>query len=208
MRTAMLKHLRPAFSFVVLMAVLTGVLYPLAMTGLAQVLFPKQASGSLIEKNGKIVGSLLIGQNFTSDKYFHGRPSATTGTDPADSSKTIPSPYNAASSGGSNLGPTSQSLIDGIKAEATHQRDENDKALVPVDLVTNSGSGLDPDITPASAQFQISRVAKARSMNEAEIKTIVSKNTQARHFGFLGEKCVNVLLLNIDLDEAQKTSIQ
>ena len=196
----MLKEIRPALTFTVLMTVLTGIAYPLAMTGIAQTLFPHQANGSLITQNGKTVGSTLIGQNFTSDKYFHPRPSATTAADPADASKTIPSPYNAASSSPSNLAPTSQSLIDGVKDASQKLQSEN-KAPIPVDLVTASGSGLDPHITPASAQFQIPRVAKARNLPESTVATLVDQATQSRPLGFLGEPTVNVLQLNLALDK-------
>ncbi len=196
----MLKEIRPALTFTVLMTLLTGIAYPLAMTGIAQSLFPHQANGSLITQNGKTIGSDLIGQNFTSDKYFHPRPSATTTADPADASKTIPSPYNAASSSASNLAPTSQSLIDGIKDTAQKLPTEN-KAPIPVDMVTASGSGLDPHITPAAAHFQIPRVAKARNLTEAELSTLVDQATQPRFLGLLGEPTVNVLQLNLSLDK-------
>jgi K+-transporting ATPase ATPase C chain len=197
----MLKQICPAIIFIILMTVFTGILYPFTMTGLSQMLFPAEANGSLIEKNGKVIGSSLIGQNFTLDKYFRGRPSATTVTDPNDATKTIPAPYNAANSGGSNLGPTSQSLIDGVKAAAEKLKAENDKPI-PVDLVTASGSGLDPDITPSAAQFQIPRVAKARNLPEAQVAVLVKKLTEGRTLGVFGEPVVNVLKLNLALDEA------
>jgi K+-transporting ATPase ATPase C chain len=155
----MLRQIRPAIVMIIVMTVITGLIYPLGMTGLAQLVFPHQANGSLIEKDGKVIGSELIGQNFTDDKYFHGRPSATTDTDPNDATKTIPAPYNAANSGGSNLGPTSQPLIDRVKGDAEKLKAENPSAPIPVDLVTTSASGLDPDITPAAAEFQVPRVA-------------------------------------------------
>src|SRR5205807_5780724 len=145
-----------------LMTILTGLAYPLAMTGIAGLVFPRQSAGSLIERDGKVVGSELIGQNFTAEKYFHGRPSATTDTDPNDPTKTVPAPYNAANSGGSNLGPTSQALIDRVKDDAEKLKAENPSEPIPVDHVTTSASGLDPDITPAAADFQVPRVAKAR----------------------------------------------
>ena len=195
----MLKQIRPAIAFTLLMTLLTGILYPFAMTGVSQILFPHQANGSLVEQNGKVIGSSLIGQNFTSDKYFHSRPSATTTADPADATKTIPAPYNAANSGGSNLGPTNQSLIDGVKTAAQQLQTEN-PAPIPVDLVTASGSGLDPDITPAAAQFQIPRIAKARNMPEAKVASLLDQLTQPRTFGVLGEPTVNVLKINLALD--------
>jgi K+-transporting ATPase ATPase C chain len=197
----MLKQIRPAIVFIILMTLFTGIIYPFALTGLSLLLFPNQANGSLIEKDGKPIGSKLIGQTFTSDKYFHSRPSATTATDPNDATKTIPAPYNAANSGGSNLGPTSRALIDGVKAAAQLLQVENNKPI-PVDLVTASGSGLDPHITPAATQFQIARVAKARNLPEAEIETLVKKFTESRALGVFGEPVVNVLKLNLALDEA------
>jgi K+-transporting ATPase ATPase C chain len=195
----MLTHFRPAIAFLVLMTLLTGILYPLAITGASQLLFPRQANGSLIERKGQIIGSSLIGQNFTADKYFHGRPSATTTVDPNDATKTVAAPYNAANSSGSNLGPTNQSLIDGVKA-AAQQLQTEDNRPVPVDLVTASGSGLDPHITPAAAQFQIARVAKARSVPEEKLAALVQKFTEGRVFGIFGEPVVNVLKLNLALD--------
>src|SRR5215469_12543160 len=158
-----MKHIRPAIVMIVAMTIITGIIYPLAMTGIAQAVFPHQANGSLIEKDGMVIGSELIGQNFTSDKYFHGRPSATTDTDPDDPTKTVPAPYNAANSGGSNLGPTSQVLIDRIKDDAEKLKAENPSTPVPVDLVITLASGLDPDLTPAAAEFQVPRVANART---------------------------------------------
>ena len=199
----MLKEIRPAIAFIILMTLFTGIAYPLAMTGISQMLFPKQANGSLIEQNGKVIGSSLIGQNFTSDKYFHSRPSATTTADPNDSTKTVSAPYNAANSSGSNLGPTSQSLVDGVKAAAQQLQSENNKP-VPVDLVTASGSGLDPHITPAAAQFQIPQVAKARNVPEAKVAALVEKNTESRVLGIFGEPIVNVLKLNLALDALEQ----
>jgi potassium-transporting ATPase KdpC subunit len=195
----MVRELRPAIMMVVVFTLLTGIAYPLAMTGIAQMIFPSQANGSLIEKNGKVVGSSLIGQEFKSDKYFHGRPSATTDTDPNDSTKTVDAPYNAQNSSGSNLGPTSKTLVDRVNAAAKKLKSENTKP-VPVDLVTTSGSGLDPDITPAAAEFQIPRVAKARHMSEAAVAAVVAGATKGRTIGVIGEPTVNVLELNLALD--------
>jgi K+-transporting ATPase ATPase C chain len=200
----MLKQLRPAIVLLVAFTLLTGVAYPFAITGLAHVLFPHQAEGSLIERDGKVVGSELIGQNFADPKYFHGRPSATTDTDPTDPNKTVPAPYNANNSGGSNLGPTSQALIDRVKSDTETLKAEKD-APVPVDLVTSSASGLDPDITPAAAEFQIDRVAKARDLSVEKLRVLVAANTEGRSlFGLLGEPRVNVLKLNLALDAGAK----
>jgi len=198
----MLKEIRPAILVLVLLTLITGLVYPLAMTAIAGVIFPKQAQGSLIEKDGKVVGSALIGQEFKEDKYFHGRPSATLGPDPADSTKTVSAPYNAANSGGSNLGPTSKALNDRIKEDVDKLKAENSSAPVPIDLVTTTGSGLDPDISPAGALFQVPRVAKARNMPEDRVRQLVTENTQGRFAGLLGEPRVNVLALNLALDAA------
>ena len=195
----MLSQIRPAIVLIVLMTVLTGLVYPLAMTGLAQVLFPHQAAGSLIEKDGKVIGSELIGQNFTDAKYFHGRPSATTDTDPNDSTKTVPAPYNAGNSGGSNAGPTSKSLIERVQGDVDTLKKENGGSI-PVDLVTTSASGLDPNITPAAAEFQVARVAKARNFPEERVRALVAGATEDRFLGILGEERVNVLKLNLALD--------
>jgi len=196
----MLNQIRPAVALLLLITILTGIIYPLAMTAISQTLFPRQANGSLIVQNGKVIGSSLIGQNFTSDKYFHGRPSATTTADPNDAAKTIAAPYNAANSGGSNLGPTSEALMDGVKSAAAGLHAENAQAPVPVDLVTASGSGLDPDISPAAAQFQIPRIAKARYLPENALEALVKKHTESRIFGIFGEPRVNILALNMALD--------
>src|ERR1700674_529336 len=174
--STMWKELRPAVVMVIAFTILTGLAYPLAVTGIAQVIFPWQANGSLVERDGKVVGSALIGQVFADDKYFHGRPSATTDTDANDATKTVPAPYNAQNSSGSNLGPTSKALIDRVKEDADKLKAESSK-VIPVDLVTTSGSGLDPDITPAAAAFQIPRVAKARNMSETAVAELVAKFT-------------------------------
>src|SRR5580658_5172603 len=173
----MLREIRPAIIILVALTLITGLAYPLAMTGVAGAIFPKQAQGSLIERDGKVVGSALIGQEFKDDKYFHGRPSATTTPDPADSSKTVGAPYNAANSGASNLGPTSKALNDRIKEDVDKLKAENPGASVPVDLVTTSGSGLDSDIAPEGALFQVPRVAKARQIPEDRLRQLVSENT-------------------------------
>lgn len=196
----MLNTLRPAFVLIVLLTGITGLAYPFAMTGAAQLVFPSQANGSLIEKNGTVVGSALIGQTFTSDRYFHGRPSATTGADPADASKTVPQPYNAANSMGSNLGPTNPALMERVKGDMAALKAENPGAAVPVDLVTTSASGLDPDISPEAALFQVPRIAKARGLNEDVLRRLVTHETDERTFGLLGEPKVNVLALNLALD--------
>jgi K+-transporting ATPase ATPase C chain len=196
----MLKEIRPAIVMIVAMTIITGLIYPLGMTGIAQLAFPHQANGSLIEKDGKIIGSQLIGQNFTDDKYFHGRPSATTEPDPKDATKTVPVPYAADNSSGSNAGPTSKALIDRVTEDAGKLHAENPSMPVPVDLVTTSASGLDPDITPAGALFQVPRIAKARSMSEDQVKRLVADNTQERFLGVIGEPRVNVLKLNLALD--------
>ena len=198
--TSMMKQLRPAVMMIVLMTALTGLAYPLAMTGIAGLVFPHQAGGSLVVRDGKVVGSELIGQNFTAEKYFHGRPSATTDTDPKDPTKTVPAPYNAANSGGSNLGPTSKALLDRVKGDAATLAAQNPGTPVPVDLVTTSASGLDPDVTPAAALFQVPRVAKARHLPEDKVRQLVAEHTQGRVLGILGEPRVNVLALNTALD--------
>jgi potassium-transporting ATPase KdpC subunit len=198
----MLKEIRPAIVFIVVLTVITGLLYPFAMTGIAGVVFPYQAQGSLIERDGKVVGSALIGQDFTSAGYFHGRPSATVAPDPNDSTKTVPAPYNAANSGGSNLGPTNKALIDRVQRDVEKLRQENPSAQVPIDLVTTSGSGLDPDISPAAALFQVPRVAKARNMPEDRVRQLVDEHVEGRTLGFLGEPRINVLALNLALDRA------
>ncbi len=196
----MLKQLRPALVLLVLLTIVTGGLYPALITGIAQAAFPDQANGSLVTKGGVVVGSHLIGQNFTSPAYFHGRPSATTDTDPADPTKTIPSPYKADASGASNLGPTSAVLMERVKADAAALR-SSPETPIPVDLVTASASGLDPDITPAAALFQAERVAKARKLPLTAVKALIEAETVPRLFGVLGESHVNVLALNLALDK-------
>jgi len=196
----MLREIRPAIVVLVALTLITGLAFPLAMTGIAEVLFPRQAQGSLIEQDGKVVGSALIGQVFESDKYFHGRPSATTAPDPKDSSKTVPAPYNAANSGGSNLGPSNKALIDRVQGDVDKLKAENPSMPVPQDLVTTSASGLDPHISPEAALFQVPRIAKARNLPEDRIRQLVADNTEGRLFGLLGEPRVNVLQLNLALD--------
>ena len=196
----MFREIRPAIVLVVALTLITGLLYPLVITGLAGIIFPNQAQGSLITRDGKVIGSGLIGQNFTSDRYFHGRPSATTGPDPADPSKSVSVPYNAANSGGSNLGPTNKALIDRVKADTEKLKTENPSAQVPIDLVTTSGSGLDPHITPQAAYFQVPRIAKARNLPENAVRDLVAEHIQGRTLGLFGEPRVNVLELNLALD--------
>jgi potassium-transporting ATPase KdpC subunit len=198
----MLREIRPAIIILLALTLITGLAYPLALTAIAGVIFPNQAEGSLIERDGKVVGSALIGQEFKEDKYFHGRLSATTAPDPNDSTKTVSAPYNAANSGGSNLGPTSKALNDRITADVEKLKAENPGQALPIDLVTTSASGLDPDISPDGALFQVPRVAKARNLPEGRIRQLVTQYTQGRLAGLLGEPRVNVLALNLALDAA------
>jgi potassium-transporting ATPase KdpC subunit len=200
----MLREIRPAIILLLGLTLITGLAYPLAMTAVAGVIFPKQAQGSLIERDGKVIGSALIGQEFKSDKYFHGRPSATVAPDPNDSTKTVSAPYNAANSGGSNLGPTSKALNDRIKEDVEKLKAENPSQPVPIDLVTTSGSGLDPDISPEAAAFEVPRVAKARNLSEEKVRDLIAQNTKGRLIGLIGEPRVNVLALNLALDAASK----
>ena len=195
----MLKEIRPAIVFLIVLTIITGLIYPLAMTGIAQAIFPNQSQGSLITVNGKVIGSSLIGQQFTSDKYFHGRPSATTGTDAKGN--TVPQPYNASNSMGSNLGPTSKALSDRVNGDVAKLKAENPNLPVPVDLVTTSASGLDPDISPEAAAFQVPRVAKARNLTPDQVQQLVQQQTQGRLLGLIGEPHVNVLALNLALDQ-------
>ena len=195
-----MKEIRPAIVLIVALTLITGLAYPLVMTGLSGVIFPRQSQGSLIERDGKVIGSELIGQTFTSDRYFHGRPSATTATDPADPSKSVPQPYNAVNSGGSNLGPTSKALIDRVKADVDTLKQENPSEPVPQDLVTTSGSGLDPHISPEAAYFQVPRIAKVRNIPDYRVRQLIQERVEGRMFGLLGEPRVNVLALNLALD--------
>jgi len=191
----MKEHIRPALMMLAILTLLTGLVYPLAVTGLAQLFFPHQANGTLIVRDGKVIGSELIGQYFDEPRYFWSRPSATS-----------PFPYNAAASSGSNLGPTNPVLIEGIKARVAALRaaDPGNEAPIPVDLVTASGSGLDPHISPAAAQYQVKRVARARGLDEGTVSALVIQSTQGRQFGFLGERRVNVLMLNLALDAVHR----
>src|ERR1700755_1327754 len=200
----MLREIRPAIIILLALTLITGLVYPLAITAIAGVVFPDQAEGSLIERDGKVVGSTLIGQEFKEDKYFHGRPSVTLAPDPNDSAKTVSAPYNAANSSGSNLGPTSKALADRLKDDVEKLKTENPSLPVPVDLVTTSGSGLDPDISPEAALFQVPRVAKARNLSGDRIHQLVTAHTKGRLGGVLGEPRVNVLELNLALDATSK----
>jgi potassium-transporting ATPase KdpC subunit len=195
----MLREIRPAVVVLLALTLITGLVYPLAMTGIAKIM-PRQAQGSLIERDGKVIGSTLIGQEFKSDNYFHGRPSATTAPDPNDPTKSVSAPYNAANSGGSNLGPSNKALIERVQGDIDALKKENPAEAVPIDLVTTSGSGLDPDISPEAAYFQVPRVANARNLSENKVRDLVREHIEERFLGILGEPRVNVLLLNLALD--------
>jgi potassium-transporting ATPase KdpC subunit len=197
----MMHEIRPAIMLLIALTLLTGLAYPLAMTGVAVVLFPSRAQGSLIEREGKVIGSALIGQEFKSDRYFHGRPSVTTGTDPADPAKSVVQPYNAANSMASNLGPTNKALAERVAADVNRLKRENPDMPVPIDLVTTTASGLDPDISPEAALFQVPRIAKARGLSEERLRQLVNEHVDQRFLGVLGEPRINVLLLNLALDQ-------
>jgi K+-transporting ATPase ATPase C chain len=196
----MLREIRPAIVVLVALTLITGLAYPLAVTGIAELIFPRQAQGSLIERDGHVIGSELIGQVFTSDKYFHGRPSATTAPDPNDSTKSVAAPYNAQNSGGSNYGPSNKALVDRVQGDIDALKKENPSANVPIDLVTTSASGLDPHISPEAALFQAPRVAKARHLPEDRLRRLIAEHTEGRWLGLLGEPRINVLELNLALD--------
>jgi K+-transporting ATPase ATPase C chain len=195
-----MEHLRPALVLIVIFTLLTGIVLPLGFVGLGSAAFPRQAGGSLIQRDGVVVGSDLIGQNFGGDRYFHPRPSATTDTDPADASKQVAAPYNAAASLASNLAPTSQALLDRVKQDAA----KAGPAPIPADAVTTSASGLDPHMSPDTARRQVARVAAARGVPEARVLDALEARTEGRLFGLVGEPRVNVLLLNLDLDALPK----
>jgi K+-transporting ATPase ATPase C chain len=198
----MMREIRPAITLIVALTIITGVAYPFLVTGIAQVAFPYRANGSLIVQNGAVIGSEVMGQSFVSDRYFRSRPSATSGPDPVDPSKSISVPYNAANSSGSNLGPTSKALIERIQADVEKLKGENPNASVPTDLVTASGSGLDPHISPEAALFQVPRIAKTRNLAEDRVRQLVIEQIEGRLFGVFGEPRVNVLALNLALDKA------
>jgi K+-transporting ATPase ATPase C chain len=200
----MAREIRPAIVILLALTLITGLVYPLAITGITGVLFPYQAQGSLVRQGNTVVGSALIGQQFASDRYFHGRPSATTTPDPADPTKSVPAPYNAANSGGSNLGPSNKALIDRVQGDIAALKRDNASDPIPPDLMTTSGSGLDPDVSPEAALFQVPRVAKARNMPEDRLRQLVREHTEARFLGLLGEPRINVLALNLALDAAGK----
>lgn len=196
----MLREFRPAILMIVAFTILTGFIYPLGMTGLSQLIFPAQANGSLIERNGTVVGSAVMGQSFSEARYFNGRPSVTVAADPADPTRSVAAPYNSAGSAGSNLGPTSQVLADRMKRDVERWKAANPGVKVPVDLVMASGSGLDPHISPEAAMFQVPRVAAARGVSEERLRRLVAGHVEGRLFGLIGEPRVNVLMLNLALD--------
>jgi potassium-transporting ATPase KdpC subunit len=200
----MFAQLRPAVIFMLVFTVLTGALYPAIVTGIAQGLFPRQANGSLIERDGKVVGSALIGQNFASERYFHPRPSATSAPDPKDASKTIDAPYNASSSSGSNLGPINGKLVERLKTDTAALRTAGATGPLPADAVTTSASGLDPHISPETARLQVARVARERGLPEAKVRELVDNHVEGRSLDLIGEPRVNVLQLNLDLDQLRK----
>jgi K+-transporting ATPase ATPase C chain len=197
----MLNEIRPAVMLLVLLTLITGLAYPLAVTGLAVTLFPYTAEGSLIRRDGQVIGSALIGQEFKSDRYFHGRPSMTTGRDPTDPAKSVVQPYNAINSMASNLGPTNRGLAARVAADVNRLKQENPNMPVPIDLVTTAASGLDPDISPEAAFFQVPRIAKARHLSEDRVRQLIEAQVERRIFGLLGEPRVNVLRLNLALDQ-------
>jgi K+-transporting ATPase ATPase C chain len=197
----MFAQLRPAVIFMIVFTVLTGAAYPAIVTGIAQGLFPRQANGSLIERDGKVVGSALIGQDFASERYFHPRPSATSAPDPKDASKTIDAPYNAGSSSGSNLGPINGKLVERLKTDTAALRTAGATGPLPADAVTTSASGLDPHVSPETARLQVARVARERGLPVAKVRELVDHHVEGRAFGLIGEPRVNVLQLNLDLDQ-------
>jgi K+-transporting ATPase ATPase C chain len=200
----MFAQIRPAVIFLIVFTVLTGAAYPAVVTYVAQVLFPSQANGSLIERDGKVVGSALIGQNFASERYFHPRPSATSAPDPKDASKTIDAPYNASSSSGSNLGPINGKLVERLKTDTAALRTAGATGPLPADAVTTSASGLDPHISPETARLQVARVARERGLPETKVRELVDNHVEGRALGLIGEPRVNVLQLNLDLDQLRK----
>ena len=197
----MLSQMRPAIVMVALFTALTGLVYPLAVTGVAQLALRANANGGMVERDGKVIGSLLIGQNFTSERYFHGRPSATSAPDPADATKTVDAPYNAANSSGSNLGPTSKKLVDRVNASIEAEFAAGRLESIAADAVTTSASGLDPHISPQFALAQVPGVAKGRNLSEKRVRALVEEHIESRSAGFIGEPRVNVLALNLALDE-------